>query len=262
MAKRKPPQPEPHEHHEPEQYHPHWNFYFIEKNGQPASIYLDLNLTQLAPIKGEKYLIDFTLQLQNPDENGLPTSAEEDTIFEIEDAFMEKIEENCIFAGRITTEGQRKYFFYTADFQTVIDSITESMEKFPDYDYEIKTSEDKKWETYFEELYPDPLNLQLILNRSVLDNLLQHGDTLEKSRNVRHWIYFETEKDREKFAKVIEKEGFTLKNLKKENDEYGLMIERIDHIDPESIDQLVVDLWDLANEHQGDYDGWETEVVK
>lgn len=248
---------------EPQQYQPQWNFYFTQIDNHIASIYLDLGLTQIAPVKEKKYLIDFTLQLQNPDENGLSTSEESNVLFEIEDKIMEKIEgEKCIFSGRITTNGYRKYFLYTDDFQAVIDSITEDMENSPDYDYEIKTTEDENWKTYLEELYPDPLNLKLIFNRAVVESLQKHGDTLEKPRNTRHWIYFENEKDREKFAKVVEKEGFQVKNLKKENDEYGLMIERSDYVDSQSIDKLVVDLWHLADDHKGDYDGWETQVVK
>jgi regulator of RNase E activity RraB len=43
---------------------------------------------------------------------------------------------------------------------------------------------------------------------------------------------------------------------------YKLHISRIDNVDFDSVDEYVLDLWEFANECNGDYDGWETSIEK
>ncbi len=43
---------------------------------------------------------------------------------------------------------------------------------------------------------------------------------------------------------------------------YGVTLERTDRVDRDSIDELTLDLLDLAQELGGEYDGWETTVEK
>jgi hypothetical protein len=40
------------------------------------------------------------------------------------------------------------------------------------------------------------------------------------------------------------------------------MIERVDKVDPNSIDDVVINIWQIARDLGGDYDGWETSVEK
>jgi hypothetical protein len=43
---------------------------------------------------------------------------------------------------------------------------------------------------------------------------------------------------------------------------YGLSISRRDKVDWDSVNTVVLDLFELANEMDGDYDGWETCLIK
>lgn len=140
------------------------------------------------------------------------------------------------------------------------------MQNFSDYKYEIGTKVDKEWDGYLNFLFPQPEQYQRIQNRKVVDNLVKNGDKLEKKREVMHWIYFTNENDRENFIQKIASKNFKVeeKNKVKENKEfsYNLRISRIDKVDYENIDDFTIHLWKLANENNGDYDGWETSVEK
>ena len=43
-------------------------------------------------------------------------------------------------------------------------------------------------------LYPDVYSYQAIMNRSVIENLLENEDKLEKEREIDHWLYFKQKK--------------------------------------------------------------------
>jgi hypothetical protein len=43
---------------------------------------------------------------------------------------------------------------------------------------------------------------------------------------------------------------------------YQLRLSRKDKVDPESVDSYVLDLWQKAKDADGEYDGWETFIVK
>jgi regulator of RNase E activity RraB len=108
---------------------------------------------------------------------------------------------------------------------------------------------------------------QSIKNSHVLRQLQQYGDTLEKEREVFHWIYFKAVDDRSAFIEKIKKESFTIVaqnkiDNAKDGRPYSLQIKRIDRVDHNSIDACTIYLLKTAEETQGDYDGWETSVEK
>jgi len=43
---------------------------------------------------------------------------------------------------------------------------------------------------------------------------------------------------------------------------FRLHVRRIDKVDQNSVDEYVIYLWKLANDCNGDYDGWETSIEK
>jgi regulator of RNase E activity RraB len=105
------------------------------------------------------------------------------------------------------------------------------------------------------------------MNRGVLENLKRGGDDLSKPRRVFHWLYFATETDRERCAAAARERGFgtsMLPTAEKPDNKFplGLQLHRIDSVVPREIDALTLALYDLAQDHSGNYDGWETQIVK
>ena len=102
-------------------------------------------------------------------------------------------------------------------------------------------------------------------NQMKIDKLVQEGDDLSQPRQVDHWIYFKTAKDRDEFISSIKNDNFHIENsdLISANDlPFQLHLSREDHVDLVSINKVTLQLRNDAKIFGGEYDGWETLVIK
>lgn len=245
-----------------------WDFYFSNVDDIIGSFYVDLGLAQVAPLTDKPNLVWVSVNMNNPREDGLSSTEEFDTLSAIEDRLQEFIisKHNSTYAGRLTTDGRRDFYFYLGDTTLYDKTISESMVAFPTYSFDFGIKKDNKWEQYFNFMYPNPRQFQSIQNRRVIDNLEKNGDPLTKSRKVDHWIYFKTNNDRVDFIKKIEHLQFDIVSGNEKTSfgefPFKLHISRFDKVDLDSVDEYVLELWEFANECNGDYDGWETSVER
>ncbi|MEQ1924435.1 MAG: ribonuclease E inhibitor RraB, partial [Pyrinomonadaceae bacterium] len=80
-----------------------------------------------------------------------------------------------------------------------------------------------------------------------------------------HWIYFASEAERSQFVTIVGEEGFSVEDLSKDEEHelpYKAQISRLDKVTPEATDDYILKLWQLAQDYKGNYDGWETFIVK
>lgn len=245
-----------------------WDFYFSNVDDVIGSFYIDLGLIHIAPISNKPNLVWISVQMNNPREDGLSSNEEFETLKVIEDRLQELIlsKHNAIYAGRLTTDGRRDFYFYMDDTTLYDKTISEAMVALPTYSFDFGIKEDSQWKQYFEFMYPNPRQYQSIQNRRVVDNLEEQGDPLTKSRPVDHWIYFKSDSDRNLFLSKIEHLNFDIVSKDETTSigdyPYKLHISRVDHVDYNSVDYYVLELWELAEECNGEYDGWETAVEK
>ncbi|AZA47061.1 DUF695 domain-containing protein [Chryseobacterium carnipullorum] len=245
-----------------------WDFYFSNVNDNLGSLFVDLGVREVAPIKDKPNIVWVSIRMNNPREDGLSSQEESGILADIEDALVARIisEHNAVYVGRLTSAGDRDLYFYFGDTILYDKTISEVMVAYPKYEFDYGSKEDKEWDDYFDFLYPTPQQFQSIQNRHVIEQLEKNGDSLNKAREVDHWIYFQTETDRETFLQKISNDGFSIvdKDYDKELDEtpFKLHIKRIDYVDQNSVDVYVIYLWKLANELNADYDGWETSIEK
>jgi hypothetical protein len=78
-------------------------------------------------------------------------------------------------------------------------------------------------------------------------------------------VYFATEENRADFARSIVSQGYSFENLAAEEGnplDFKLLVSREDPTTEENIDDVVLYLWETAQEFEGEYDGWETTVVR
>lgn len=245
-----------------------WEFYFSNVNDKLGSLFVDIGLYNVASMKDKPNILWVSIKMNNPREDGLSSQEESEILGNIEDILIDKItsEQNSIYVGRLTSAGDRVFYFYVENSKGFDKVISETMAVYPNYQYDFDSKEDKEWQGYFEFLYPLPQQFQSIQNRRVIDNLEKNGDNLTKEREVFHWIYFKSNSDRERFLEKIKNENFLI--VTKEYDislgEFPsqLQIKRVDKVDQNSVDGYVIYLKDLAEELGGDYDGWETSVEK
>jgi regulator of RNase E activity RraB len=102
-------------------------------------------------------------------------------------------------------------------------------------------------------------------NRWVVARLEKHGDKFEVVREVSHWIYFESSKDRQRFIKIITEMGYRVlgkSDSSKPPRSLGVTVASDIAADQKTIDRVVLELFDLAIECGGEYDGWETSIIK
>lgn len=251
-----------------ETYEENWAVYFGNfGDDEIGSILVDLGLHDIAPIKSKNYLITITIFINSPDKDGFPTNEERELLNKLEDNLIEIFtsKHNAIYPGRITLGGKQYSLFYSENIEEIEHTISIFLSNNQSHRIEHKIAKEDNWEMYFDSLYPSPIEMQGIQNDLVVQNLEEHGDSLEKERPVDHWIYFESSSDREDFLKSIENEGFEIV-VKEEisSDEYpfSLQLTRVDKVDYENVNTHTIFLWKLAQEFNGHYDGWETFVVK
>jgi hypothetical protein len=136
---------------------------------------------------------------------------------------------------------------------------------FKNEQYIIEIREDTGWAAYLEFLYPNEETLEYMNNMKVVMKLQEAGDKLIKPREVDHWAYFANLKDRQDFAIYVTDKGFKIKETSltgKGDLRYSLNFSRVDKVHIASISTITLDLRRKAKVNNGNYDGWETLVIK
>jgi regulator of RNase E activity RraB len=168
--------------------------------------------------------------------------------------------------GRLTCAGKRDFYFYSKDDKFGWDDLSDFFNMYPSYKFAVGAREEKNWSTYDDFLYPSsPEEYQYILNQQIVGKLSAEGDSLLDPRNVDHWIYFDEKAKADLFQQEIIAEGFSVEKSEIANEESGkvrLVASRIDRVDFPNINDVVQYLIAVAKKFEGQYDGWETKVLK
>lgn len=233
-----------------------------------GSIVVDLGLSKIAPLKQFPIRLVVDIKLRSPKDNGLPANEEFPILGDIEENLSDglKKEHGSIFPGHLICEGTLSLYFYMSEPAAAKETVAELLAAYPNYKYETRISNEEKWEAYFELLYPEPIQMQAIQNDRLVQNISSQGDSLEKERQVDHWIYFSTAEDRSKFLKALTGKNFKVEGQRETDSDdrkpFQLHISRFDKVTSEAVNEYTIDLWQLAQDFNGEYDGWETSIVK
>ncbi|WP_018477478.1 DUF695 domain-containing protein [Pontibacter roseus] len=248
---------------------PEWEVYFCDIADRPACISVDLALEQLAPVAGKQRAFELVVALQQPDADGFPESEKEwEALEQIEEALVEQFQNSlqALFVGKILHDGKRSFYFYSGQ-EALPDVLAANvMQQFPDYTYSTNSLEDADWGLYLDFLFPEPVDMQSIKNARIIRMMQEQGDQEQIPRPVSHSLHFATEADRALFRSKAGEMGYTLVDeSKSENGSeppYSLIISRMGTLTEEAIHTATLELWQLAEEHQGSYEGWEAQVVR
>jgi uncharacterized protein (TIGR01619 family) len=243
-----------------------WDSYLCNVNDVLASIFLNLELRKSAPDREKPNLLWVWVYMKSPREDGLSSRAEFEMLGAIEDQLTKMMTEkfDAVFCGRITTDGRREFYYYAPHSEQLERAVEDTLSQFKGYESNCGWKEDSNWTQYVEVLYPSEEDRRRMENRKVLDVLEQKGDTLARPRDVWHWIYFRTDADREHFLVAVTPLEYRLQSRPdSKNKEYpnGICIVRFQSVKSPEIDDAVIELFRLAREYRGDYDGWETQVI-
>lgn len=245
-----------------------WDVYLAEYEKGPGSTVLNMDLKKIAPDKTLPFLFSAGVKFAGCVPNGLPTSSELNNLYRVSDSVVAIVNRHGknILAGTFTYQCERRDYFYVPDTiglrQQVITLIAKS---FPGYSPAFNIKPDKEWQAYLDFLYPNEITMEYMKNQKVLEQLEKAGDKLDKARLVDHWIYFKTDNDRNCFIQYAVQQKFKIETKEKIDDPnypLKLHISRVDQVDVASISKITLELEKEAKKCNGDYDGWETFVVK
>jgi len=245
-----------------QEFNSNWAIYYGSLDNLPKSVAIDLGLAYVAPVAQFPYLTRIELIMEKVDEYGQPLSEELDIVNPIEDKLADDILKNFIYAGRITSNKKRVYFFYSQ--YSISKTNNENLDKIVIREISFQTEKDPEWSAYLNELYPDDQTIQILSNQSVLRDLQSHGDDLSRPREVDHCIFFNNKTNLNRFLEKAINAGYTLIDISGVEDKenyYRLEIKRMEMVDEDHIHKTVFALIELASEFQGNYDGWACAIM-
>lgn len=248
-----------------------WNVYRGWIEDDAAIFRLNLALDNIAPIANYIECVKITIPLKNPDAQGFSTDEEREIIYDIEDKLIEPLNhQKNIFVAVVTHQGYVTWYLYSQNGKELEEEIRKKENKYPDYSFQIKISKDNEWNIFFKGLYPNIYEMQAIQNRSVISNCQKYGDLVDKERLIEHWIYFDTESDMLQAIEKAKALDFSVEESEKIQPEegeqetedlgYRLILSKVNA--PINIDEDTWDLIDIALDTHGNYDGWETPIIK
>ncbi|PKV62770.1 DUF695 domain-containing protein [Pontibacter ramchanderi] len=248
---------------------PEWEVYFCDINERPACISVDLAYEHMAPIPEKDRAFELVVALQQPDADGFPEDeAEWEQLEAIEEALVEALQNSlqAAFVGKLLHDGKRSFYFYSAQEALPEVIATNVMQQFPAYTFATNNLHDPDWGLYLDFLFPEPADMQSIRNSRILRMMEEQGDEHHIPRPVSHFISFATEANRADFKRAAEAAGYTLvqegKNQNESDVPYSLVVAKVLPVTEEEIHTITVELWQMAEEFEGVYGGWQAQVVR
>ena len=243
-----------------------WDFYASEIDGKPASVFLDLGVADDAPIERLTIVAWVKMQMLHPREDGLASEDEFEALKAIEDALKSGlVSKTTAYVGNITLDGRRDFYFYASSAQGWKDQVVNALRAFTDYRFNCGSRPDREWDTYFELLSPADADLVRMQNRRLCDLLQQRGDRLDRERPIEHTAYFAKAPARDAFVREATGLGFGVVAMiepEEKGDHFGIRVSGLGVPSHAQIDALTLPLFLAASELGGEYDGWDTDVVK
>jgi len=246
-----------------------WDVYMAQYENGAGSVVLDMDLKTTAPDKTLPFVLITGVKFKACQKDGMPLEHEFDSLYRVSDsakALIDHLVKNRM-AGTFTYQCERLDYYYLADTAQLRTNLARLYAaSFPGYQPYINIKADKDWKAYLEFLYPNEETYEYMKNQKVVMKLAEAGDKLDQERLVDHFAYFPTENDRECFVTYATQQGFTIASKERSADNpelpFYLHMTKVGRVDIHTISQLTLTLEREAKKCNGNYDGWETILVK
>jgi regulator of RNase E activity RraB len=245
-----------------------WESYPALANGKPALFLVNMGLLSVAPLSAAPAIYFVTVAMRDPGPNGVGTAEESESFSPIEDAFGEAAAAaGLYFPGRVRTDGRWEFGFYgpaDVDVHAMLEGIGPLL---ADLDVTFGDNDDPEWRYALEYLAPDRERWQWILDYRVVRQLEKSGDNPEKPRVIDHVAHFRDSAAVDAFVAHAATVGFVESQRHEEPDAespYPWMVEmqREDPVTIDHIHDVVMDLIERVEAHDGDYDGWGCAITR
>ncbi|MEP7374069.1 MAG: DUF695 domain-containing protein [Chitinophagaceae bacterium] len=245
-----------------------WDVYMAQYDKAPGSVVLNMSVKKNAPDNRLPFICITGVKFSDCNPEGLPNQSVFQDLYRIADSVKSSIDQlvKNNMVGSFTYQCERLDYFYVADTMRLRSLLMQLYQKyFPGYTPYINIKEDRKWEVYLNFLYPNEETFEFMQNQKVVMQLEKAGDKLDKERQVDHWLYFNTERDRNCFIESASKLNYKVEakeKIKEADHSFKLQISKTEKVELALISKTTLELRRQAIKCNGRYDGWETFVIK
>jgi len=239
----------------------HWELFPTQIRDKTAFVFYDEGISGRIDEADLPDLLKF--KVQPPD--GLPLDEEFETLHAVKGQLTPRIEQlGGLFVGRVTFDGHRNFHFFLpagADPKQLLSKLAEET----GYEMEFSVRPDPEKSGYWQDLYPDDDERQIITDLNLLQLLEKHGDNPETERQIEHMAFLPTGEAQESFRKWIDAEGYKLIGTNRIDEGKLRFSIEFTHVGRTLLNEVNVHTLAIsrkARELGGDYDGWETTVER
>ena len=242
-----------------------WQFFPCSMGEDQAFIYLNVSIDD-AIAEAPQSLAKLRLTYKSTHPNGLPMDVEFEPVKEIEDRIEGYSKEaDDWYVGRVTVSGHRIFYVYTSRGEPDWTDFVTTLSAESGYEIRLSLRDDPAHRGYHDDLFPTEDDWRVIHDLQVIEALARSGDDGSETRKVDHWVYFDTKASATDFVTWAESDRFTEDAEYSHPTDDGRYCVRLYHHGTVKIGDIsshTIALRRKAEEYGGDYDGWETLVVK
>lgn len=234
-----------------------------EREGKPTWTTINVAWAD-APEEKKTTWIHVRVPVPKVTREGLPVEEIREVLDAAEDAVIEQITQGLSgrHVGSITHDGVRHIYFYAASDQRLADLLRPLAAELGSMAPSAMSRADPKQELYDEILGPDAWQFEFLRNARVLGEMSLKGDDLAGTREIEHFAYFGQMTSAESFAAIVEEQGFTADDPQAQKQDGGQVFVvrftgKLD-LDVFAITDVTAGLSQMAEDCEGEYDGWST----
>lgn len=245
-----------------------WNTYQAKQEKGVSSTNLRMDLIDKAPINGYDFLFYIKIKYRVTKESDFPVGNKLKKMYQIKDAIIDRMKSvgDHYYVGSFIYDGSRFEYYYVKDVTGIERQIDKLFkDKFRGEKYDVFVKADPSWDLYINFLYPNDEIKNFMSNRDTVIQLENAGDMLSTSRKIDHYATFSSQNEMNLFAEAVEKLSYTISYKKKTEDPkfpHEIKFHRKNATTMESVTKFTTKLIELCTEFHGNYDGWETYVVR
>ena len=245
-----------------------WNTYQAKQEKGVSSTNLRMDLIDQAPINGYDFLFYVKIKYRVTKESDFPIGNKLKKLYRIKDAIYDKMQSvvDSKYVGSFMYDGSRFEYYYVkdaSDVESYIDKLFRN--EFRGEKYEVFIKDDPSWDLYRNFLYPNDEIKNFMSNRDTVIQLKNAGDDVETPRKIDHYAVFTSQNDMNLFAAEVEKLSFTIDEKKQTSNKdfpHEIKFSRENSTTLENVMKFTTQLIELTKKYNGNYEGWETYVIK
>ncbi len=243
-----------------------WEAYPCEfEDGATGVVCYDHGISEVMEQVEIQQFVGIKVALKKPDEDGLASDEEDEILEKLEDGLDNAINDrDGIFVGRITRQGERKFYCYLDATAVEVDEMLGALKQQSGYEMEFVLEPDPEKSHYWEELYPPAEGLILIMDSKLVQLHLEQGDHLEASRLVEFWVDLPSEQTLTSFEVWAKKEELQVSRQaapKADGDPFSVVVSKEMPIELPNVYAISSQIFAKAHELEGDYVGWECGII-